>query len=73
MLIDWGKFSAEKFAIQSLRSRLMAYSKGLPAGKTLRTRFSTVNSITELEDIASEHLSRSLSAEPQVLGSPAVG
>jgi tRNA-dihydrouridine synthase B len=58
MLIDWGKFSAEKFAMQSLRSRLMAYSKGLPAGKTLRTRFSTVNSITELEDIAAEHLSQ---------------
>lgn len=56
MLIEWGKFSAEKFAMQSLRSRLMAYSKGLPAGKTLRTRFSTVNSISELEDIAAEHL-----------------
>jgi len=69
MLIEWGKFSAEKFAIQSLRSRLMAYSKGLPAGKTLRTRFSTVNSLCELEDIAEEYLSRSLSAEPAMVSS----
>jgi tRNA-dihydrouridine synthase len=69
MLIEWGKFSAEKFAIQSLRSRLMAYSKGLPAGKTLRTRFSTVNSLCELEDIAEEYLSRSLSAEPAIVSS----
>lgn len=56
MLVEWGKFSAEKFAMQSLRSRLMAYSKGLPSGKSLRTRFATVGSLTELEDIASEHL-----------------
>ena len=69
MLIEWGKFSAEKFAMQSLRSRLMAYSKGLPAGKTLRTRFSTVNSLCELEDIAEEYLSRSLSAEPAMVSS----
>lgn len=56
MLIEWGKFSAEKYAIQSLRSRLMAYSKGLPAGKLLRTRFSTVSSLAEIEDLAAEHL-----------------
>lgn len=56
MLVEWGKFSAEKFAMQSLRSRLMAYSKGLPSGKSLRTRFATVGSLTELEDIAAEHL-----------------
>lgn len=58
MLIEWGKFSAEKFAMQSLRSRLMAYSKGLPQGKSLRTSFSTVTTVTELEDIAAEYLAR---------------
>lgn len=56
MLLDWGKFPKEKFAMQSLRSRLMAYSKGLPGGKTLRTRFSTVTTLSELEDIAAEHI-----------------
>jgi len=56
MLIEWGKFSAEKFALQSLRSRLMAYSKGLPRGKALRTRCATVASLAELEDIAAEHI-----------------
>lgn len=56
MLLDWGKFPTEKHAMQSLRSRLMAYSKGLPAGKLLRGRFSTVASIMELEGIAEEYL-----------------
>lgn len=58
MLNEWGKFPTEKHAMQSLRSRLMAYSKGLPQGKLLRTRFSTVASITELEDIATDYLER---------------
>ncbi len=57
MLIGWGKFSHEKFAMQSLRSRLMSYSKGLPGGKVLRGRFATLNSISELEDLAAEYLS----------------
>jgi len=56
MLIEWGKFPEEKFAMQSLRSRLMNYTKGLPGGKLLRTRFSTVASLAELEDIAADHL-----------------
>lgn len=66
MLIEWGKFSAEKYAIQSLRSRLMAYSKGLPAGKLLRTRFSTISSLAEIEDLAAEHL-RSTQAASECL------
>ncbi|MDF1658336.1 MAG: tRNA dihydrouridine synthase DusB [Verrucomicrobiales bacterium] len=62
LLIEWGKFSHEKFAMQSLRSRLMAYSKGLPGGKLLRSRFATLNSIGELEDLAAEYLSHSQAA-----------
>lgn len=62
LLVAWGKFSHEKFAMQSLRSRLMAYSKGLPAGKLLRQRFATINSITELEDLAEEHLKHAQAA-----------
>ncbi len=56
MLLEWGKFPKEKYAMQSLRSRLMAYSKGLPGGKALRTQFSTVATLAELEDIAAAHL-----------------
>ncbi|MDF2375533.1 MAG: tRNA dihydrouridine synthase DusB [Verrucomicrobiales bacterium] len=71
MLIEWGKFSHEKFAIQSLRSRLMAYSKGLPGGKVLRARFATVNSIAELEDLAAEHLAHAQAAsDTNLLVSP---
>ena len=56
MLLEWGKFPNEKFAMQSLRSRLMAYSRGIQGGKALRTRFSTVTTFSELEDIAADHL-----------------
>lgn len=60
LLIEWGKFPTERHAMQALRSRLMAYSKGLRHGKFLRQRFSTVNSTSELEDIAADYLSGAL-------------
>jgi tRNA-dihydrouridine synthase B len=56
LLIEWGKFPTERHAMQALRSRLMAYSKGLRHGKLLRGRFSVVNSVPELEDIAADYL-----------------
>ncbi len=56
LLIEWGKFPSERHAMQALRSRLMAYSKGLRHGKLLRGRFSVVNSLTALEDIAADYL-----------------
>ncbi len=56
LLIEWGKFPSERHAMQSLRSRLMAYSKGMRQGKLLRSRFSTVASVAELEGIAADHL-----------------
>ena len=56
MLLEWSKFPTERYAIQAFRSRLMAYSRGLPGGKKLRIRFSTVESYTELEQVAGEYL-----------------
>ncbi|HRQ91179.1 MAG TPA: tRNA-dihydrouridine synthase, partial [Bacteroidia bacterium] len=56
LLIEWGKFPSERHAMQSLRSRLMAYSKGLRQGKVLRQSFSTIGSYAELEGIAEDHL-----------------
>ncbi len=57
MALDWGRYGDERHTCQSMRSRLMAYSRGLRNGRQLRTRFSTVESVAELEDIAAEYLS----------------
>lgn len=46
----------EENALRSMRSRLMAYSKGFPASKALREKFQHVSTLTQLESIASEHL-----------------
>jgi len=56
LLIEWSKFPSERHAMQSLRSRLMAYTKGMRGGKLLRQRFSTVATYSQLEDIAADHL-----------------
>jgi tRNA-dihydrouridine synthase B len=47
---------SERFAISSLRGRLMAYSKGMPESRSLREAFQQVTSIAEIEAIASRHL-----------------
>ncbi|MCF6312199.1 MAG: tRNA dihydrouridine synthase DusB [Verrucomicrobiales bacterium] len=54
--IEWGRYGNELQTLRSMRSRLMAYSRGFPAGKPLRLRFSQVSSLKELEEIAAEHL-----------------
>jgi tRNA-dihydrouridine synthase B len=46
----------ELSAMRSMRSRLMAYSRGLPGGRHLRAQFVHVESIAQVEDIAAEHL-----------------
>jgi nifR3 family TIM-barrel protein len=47
---------SEAHALASMRTRLMAYSRGMPQAKHLRGRFSHVASMLELEDIAEESL-----------------
>jgi len=47
---------SEEFAIRSMRSRLMAYSRGMPAGRSLRGLLSHVTTIAELREIAARHL-----------------
>jgi nifR3 family TIM-barrel protein len=49
---------SELHALQAMRTRLMAYSRGMPEAKHLRSRFSQVASLAELEDIAAENLAR---------------
>ena len=43
---------SELHAMQAMRTRLMAYSRGMPEAKYLRLRFAHIASIAELEDIA---------------------
>ncbi len=47
---------SERFVISSLRSRLMAYSKGMPDGRSLREAFQRVTAMAEIERIASRHM-----------------
>jgi len=49
---------SELHAMQSMRTRLMAYSRGMPEAKQLRFRFAHVASIAEMEDIAAENTAR---------------
>ncbi len=50
------RYGNERQTMMAMRSRLMAYCKGFPGAKPLRRRLSTVASVTEIEDIAAEHL-----------------
>src|SRR5947208_1827135 len=50
---NWGD---EEQAIRSMRARLMAYSKSFPEAKTLREKFQHVATLTDVEQIAEQHL-----------------
>jgi nifR3 family TIM-barrel protein len=47
---------SEAHAMAAMRSRLMAYSRGMPEAKRLRERFAHVASLAELEDIAATNI-----------------
>jgi nifR3 family TIM-barrel protein len=53
---------SELHAMQCMRTRLMAYSRGMPDAKHLRARFAHVASLAELEGIAAENQSQALAA-----------
>ena len=46
----------EYHIISSMRGRLMAYTKGMPASKQLRERIQKIGSLAGIEDLAAEHL-----------------
>jgi tRNA-dihydrouridine synthase len=54
--------AAENLAMRSMRGRLMAYSKGMPAGKLLREKFQHVSTLAEVAEIAHFHLATCLEA-----------
>ncbi len=47
---------SEVHAMQSMRTQLMHYSRGMPEAKRLREKFARVASLAEIEDIAATHL-----------------
>ena len=46
----------EYHIMSSMRGRLMAYTKGMPASKQLRERIQKIGSLAGIEDLAAEHL-----------------
>jgi nifR3 family TIM-barrel protein len=52
----------EDLAMRSMRGRLMAYSKGMPASKQLREKFQHLSMLREVEEIARLHLATCLEA-----------
>jgi nifR3 family TIM-barrel protein len=55
----------ERRAMHSMRSRLMAYSRGMTNGRHLREQFSRVESVAAVEDIAAAHMATITTAEPE--------
>jgi len=47
---------SELHAMQSMRTQLMNYSRGMPEAKRLRDRFARISSVAELEELAEENL-----------------
>ncbi len=64
---NWG---IEDKAMRAMRARLMAYAKGMPAGKALREQLQHVSSVSEVEGIAADHLTQTASSEPGELVAP---
>jgi len=49
---------SEIHAMQSMRTQLMAYSRGMPDAKRLREQFTHVASLAQLDDIAADNIAR---------------
>lgn len=54
----------EDIAMRSMRGRLMAYSKGMPASKSLREKFQHVSTLAAVAEIAVDHLAACAQDEP---------
>ena len=57
------RYGSERQTMQFMRTRYMAYSHGLPFGKRLRARFSTVQTMAELEEVAADSLAGRIAGE----------
>ncbi len=63
----------ERITMQFMRSRLMAYSRGMPEAKNLRLRVSSIASLAELDDLAAGHLERNISADLVIISDASIG
>ena len=52
------KQGSEIHAMQSMRTQLMAYSRGMPDAKRLREKFAHAASLTQLDEIAADNIAR---------------
>ena len=60
----------ERMAMKAMRSRLMAYTRGLPGAPRLRDRLARLESLAELEDLAAHDLADEVrTIEPAVAAS----
>ncbi len=50
------RIGSELHAMQSMRTQLMSYSRGMPDAKRLREQFTRVESLSQLDTIAAENL-----------------
>ncbi|MBP7950607.1 MAG: tRNA dihydrouridine synthase DusB [Verrucomicrobiales bacterium] len=71
MALDSGRYGGEMHTLQAMRTRLMAYTKGLKGGKHLRSRFCSVASLMELEHIAAAHLAEAERNAADIVREPA--
>jgi nifR3 family TIM-barrel protein len=52
------KQGSELHAMQSMRTQLMSYSRGMPGARQLREKFAHVGSLAQLDDIAAENVAQ---------------
>ena len=57
---------SERHVMAALRARLMAYSKGMPGGRTLRSELQQVSSLAQLQAISERHLKLSGETEKEL-------
>ncbi|MBV9999329.1 MAG: tRNA dihydrouridine synthase DusB [Verrucomicrobia bacterium] len=54
---------AEPHTLASLRGQLMAYSRGMPGGRQLRSRLQQVTRLEQVRDLAAEHVAQAPNLE----------
>jgi tRNA-dihydrouridine synthase B len=67
-LMAMAETDSERHGMAAMRGRLMAYSKGMPGGRSLRAELQQVSSVSQLEAISKHHLAwaREVSASVSV-------
>ena len=59
-------------AMQVMRGRLMAYTRGMPGARPLRGELSTVASLAQLDDLIASHLAEHAHTSPETYSAVSV-